>query len=115
MQCQGFGTRAEGGASRNNGQKPSLDQAISVYEAVETLGSQAPDANAGALPIATCLNCLSSMQIGTDVESQTATAVDFVAVKASRFTSFQQHARILATLSQQFYYPSNLPKTTWLG
>jgi hypothetical protein len=30
------------------------------------------------------------MQFGTDVESRTATAVDFVAVKASRFNSFQQ-------------------------
>jgi hypothetical protein len=60
----------------------------------------APGANPGALPMTTCLNGLSSRQFGTDVESRAATAVDFVAVKASRFNSFQQHARILPTLSQ---------------
>jgi hypothetical protein len=45
------------------------------------------------------------MKFESDVESRTATVIDFVAVKASRFHRFQQHARILPTLFQGVFTP----------
>jgi hypothetical protein len=84
---------------------------------LDKINSQAPGANPGALPIASCLNCLSSMQLGTDVKSRTATAVDFVAVKASRFNSFQQPRKKFANSVSGVFTPV-LPSTpkasTWL-
>jgi hypothetical protein len=78
---------------------------------------RAPDANPGGLPHRDLSKLFVFSAISNDVESRTATVVDFVAVKASPFQSFQQHERILATLSQAISrrsWPSTPRASTWL-